>query len=764
LIVGTTLLAVAFGGATALWSQAVIALLAAVTILLFPPRRMPGAMPSILLGLFMSLALAAFLPADWCPVPDWRRHLTNDLHVPLGLFRTPQPWLTLQWCALLFLGLVWTAYLLSQEWSNAEKSQVLHLLVAGVIFLAAVAIVAYLTGHRIPGWNQEQNRGWFPNRNQSANVLAIIGVVNYAIALRCLQRKQGTLVFWTLGLAVICIALVICYSRAGILLFFLGLGTWHFIALFRPQKLNNFAVGGTVLLVLLSLFFLFGGTTLERFLKVSEASGSSRDDFRVLVQEDAALVSLHSPILGVGLGNFEPVFTAMRQVSADQNRTLHPESDWLWMAVEMGWLAPLLVLIGLRWWLGECLPLELKQGESLRRAALVASMMFLLHGFVDVAGHRLGSVFVGLLLMSTALAPKLRNAASFSSVSLFRIFAAVLGLIGTWWMASVCANEGPPTTATLAGLQARIDEEASKGRLASMCETVNAALALQPLNWTYYFRRGSAEAFRNGGTEAAENDFAVAQFLEPHSIDLCLFIGTVWLDANEPGRCLDAWHEALQRAGSRGNLIYKTALTLSQNNPEVHRGLEQLVTTNTDYLILFLDFGTPDEEKDVLDSLLIRDPNLQTLNSEQQRKLFTAWYARGNQEDLANLLLIHAQLQITGWKYLARNFGQKKEFEMASMIALRHLPPPTLQPAAPDPATTPAANHFNNHPDDVIEGIRLCQSQIQANDLDEALLTIEKLERLKDCPRYIFYLKAKLYVKKQMWEQAWNALQQLDGV
>ena len=487
-------------------------------------------------------------------------------------------------------------------------------------------------------------------------------------------------------------------------MFFAGIATWHLGALFHPQKPKHVAWGGTAILLLLSMFFLFGGTTMERFLKIPTSSDSEKDDYRVLIQEDALKVSLRTPFLGVGLGNFEPVFASQRQLSADQNRAIHPESDWLWMAIEMGWGAPLLILASAKWWLWECLPFAVKQGEALRRGAMAASVMFILHGFVDVSGHRVGSLLVGLLMASLALSPKKRGVAWGGTPVLFRGLGLIVGLIGTWWATSIYVDWGPPTTATIDRLQTQLDLNAQEGRLASVSEAANAALDIEPLNWTYYFRRGSAAAFRNGGIQDATADFQISHFLEPNSINLCVNEGQVWLAADETRLCLDAWREALQRAGSKGIDIYPKLLQLSQDNPGIHHGLQDMAASDVDYLIAFLDYATPDEEKSELDGLLARDPNLELLSSDQQRKLFSTWAARGDQSELADLLLSHTQLQITGWRFLAQHFADKQDFELASVTALRYLPQPVIQQVSIDPKIGAQDSHFADDPDDVIEG------------------------------------------------------------
>jgi hypothetical protein len=112
----------------------------------------------------------------------------------------------------------------------------LRLFVAGVIFLAAVAIVSMpdrLSDSRVePGAESRL----VPESQPTADVLALGGIVNYVLAFKSPSKKGNGREVWLAGLALICIALVISYSRAGILMFFAGIGFWHLGSLFRPRK------------------------------------------------------------------------------------------------------------------------------------------------------------------------------------------------------------------------------------------------------------------------------------------------------------------------------------------------------------------------------------------------------------------------------------------------------------------------------------------------------------------------------------------------
>ena len=258
----------------------------------------------------------------------------------------------------------------------------------------------------------------------------------------------------------------------------------------------------------------------------------------------------------------------------------------------------------------------------------------------------------------------------------------MLILMGGWWLTSLFTDDVPPTTATLARIDARLNLAAADGRLASVGQEADAALKIAPLDWAGYFRRASAEAFRTGATERAVADFQVARFLEPNLVDLCLDEGELWLQAGEPPAAIEAWKEALRRAGPQAGETYTTMLKLSWNHPEIHDDLRKLAATNVDYLIIFLNFATPEEEKAELDGLLARDSDLHSLNSNQQRDLFSAWFSHGDQATLAEFLRAHENAQKSGWPFLAQYFASQQNFEMACLTAVRYMPPPMILPSS----------------------------------------------------------------------------------
>src|SRR5207248_5477492 len=171
-------------------------------------------------------ALAGFLPAHNFPSPPWR----SDL-IRLGAFLpdtiSAQPWLTLEAFFSLLLGLSWGYYLLALEWNGRSRQWAWWSIAAMTVLLAGGLTVAFLLKQRIPFRPEVPEFGFFPNRNHSSNVLALGGIVIYAIGMQRLKDGSRTWWGWLVCLALVCSALIVNYSRAGIILLFAGMLAWH---------------------------------------------------------------------------------------------------------------------------------------------------------------------------------------------------------------------------------------------------------------------------------------------------------------------------------------------------------------------------------------------------------------------------------------------------------------------------------------------------------------------------------------------------------
>jgi tetratricopeptide (TPR) repeat protein len=128
-----------------------------------------------------------------------------------------------------------------------------------------------------------------------------------------------------------------------------------------------------------------------------------------------------------------------------------------------------------------------------------------------------------------------------------------------------------------------------------------------------------------------------------------------------------------------------------------------------------------------------------------------------DQARLAQGLHDHPDWLSQGWRYLADYYASRGDFYMASQTALRFLPPPTI-PGVPAEKPLPLLEaHFEQHNDDLVEGLMLAQAELRAEHPDRALALLNRLEQMPRTPSAVFYLKGQVYVQQKDWEKAWNA-------
>jgi O-antigen ligase/tetratricopeptide (TPR) repeat protein len=760
-IVILTLLAPVLGGSTSPWAEGSLVLLTGIFFIVDPPRRSLGLWFNALFLALALLPLIGFLPSQFLHVPAWRVELTN-LGVKFPPTWSPQPWLTAESACLFWFGLAWTYYLFAYEWKPSLREKVWDAFCIGILALAATLTICYAIGLHIPFWPNVPEFGFFPNRNQTSNVLGLGGIFMYANAFRHLEhgRRRGWL--WLAGLALVCWALILNFSRGGIILFFAGTFVWHlwWLTTFRAGTQKLIAWGPLAILV--ALLLLAGGTTWLRFRHESIDLLSLSQNGRVSIQRDAIDLFKASPFLGTGLGNFRSLFTAARHFYTSSSEAIHPESDWLWLAVETGFAGPLLVLIGVIAWIRRSIPFPAGTWRAMRVAGLICAVGFVVHGIFDVSGHRLGSLWPALFLAGAALNPQIRNERSTTVVGVYRVLGPIFSALGMWWLASAFGANVGPTSSQLAFLSAEVDRSSVAGDYRRTLNLATEGLAIGPLHWPLYYQRGVAEAALYQARADVLRDFAVARYLLPNWPDLYIKEGSVWLTMGEPDLAFDVWEQGMRRWPENVPALYSDIFGIVMNDAGLRDRWRQLGHTDRRCLTILLRSSNATEFELELERLFAEEPDLRGLTADELSVLFSAWYQKGDKLRLIETLRTHPEWEKIAWRELAHALADLQDFRQAYETAGRFVTPPVLPEIDPSQIPLLAARLQVNH-DVGNDGLQLAAAQFRSGAYDAALQTVQIALTAPRAPRALQYLAAQIQAGKGNWPKAWEAIAKYIG-
>lgn len=745
------------GGATQRWSQAIVIGGFALLLLVYPPRLSLGPVLNTLALLFLALAGVAFLPARWFVLPDWRVALTKDFSLQLPQTLSPQPWLTLDSLFTLIAGLAWIYYVAALHSDLRDVRRTARAFAGGMIALAGLCIYLHLTHSALPFWHNERGFGPFPNRNQTGDLFGISTLV----ALGCMQddfrRGHKRWILWLFGAGVLIAALVLAFSRAGILILVVGVTAWLVRLAFRKWSAAGIAVALSALLTLLAGLLIFGGETIERFHLSLGSEGTITSDYRWLIFSDAWTMIKASPWCGVGLGNFESVFALFRDVSRGVTRSLHPESDWLWVAAEMGWPALALLFLAAIVFVRRAFPLREGTNQRLRYAALVGALLFLLHGFVDVSGHRLGSFLAGTLLLGLAQFRPLALSPRPWPPILFRLVGLVLILVSLAWF--IGWRSALPLPGRLGVENAKQTAlVANRGHhFADAVSLVDRGLEWAPLDWQLYFLRAVARIGQHEPPASALEDFRRARFLEPNAYQLPFAEGKAWLGW-QPTLAITAWREALQRRGAEEAGIYALMLTDAANyDARVHAALREFAVNRPGLTINYLEAATRPQFESALHELLAADPELQQFTAEQKRRLFELWSQQDPLDELLRNVQTHPEWLEFAWPGVARYHAGRHEFAEAWQLVRRYGRPPSLPQDAAAKSISQLERELATNPGNYATGYALYRGQTVAGRTDDALATLRHLTARSGAPAYFHYLQAEAWAGRENWERAWRS-------
>lgn len=758
MILGITVLAPTLGGSTELWAKACLAVLMGLVILLCPPANPLPRNLTLLFAGFFCLSLTAYLPADWFTSIPSRAEMIQQYHLPLPGTLSPQPWLSLEKVVTLWLGVVWAYYLLAREWT-LSKTWLLSLHSAGICCLAVMVLAVFACDFHPTIWPKGTDVGPFPNHNQSANVFALAGIITLGLWWRALSQHRKSNLAYLLSLLLLGTAVVVVNSRAGVLLLFGGGLVWLLWVAHLTENRNALVVGLIGLFLTVSVFFTVGEKTVARFQSVlyfdfSDLPGGAR----MAIHQDALNLVRKSPWCGVGLGNFEPIYALHREVTQVEKRPIHPESDWLWLGIEMGWVAPVILLLAVIVVLKRAWPFEPGTFAWLRSAAALGVILFLVHGLVDVSGHRIGSLWPAMFLAAMALPPRPSQAVSCWCSPAFRVLGVMILLLGCATSFALVEKLPLRTRSSIPVREQQVLERMARNDFPTAVRLINETLAWAPLTWRLYYFRGVALALATDDVSPSLLDFQRARFLEPWSIELPFNEGKVWLQRNRGFLTLQAWEEALRRA-HRSPGLYAQMVALGRPFPEVLQGLGRWAQDTPTFLVNWMSALASTEFNAELAKLLVREPNLTNWNTAERKQLFALWAGKGNPDQLAERLQQNQTWLEEGWIWLARHRAQQGDYRGACQLVQQRGTSPKLPTLSDRRPLARLQHEFFLNPNDIQAGYALFQTQMEQKLWEDAGITLGKLTARPDCPKYFHFLAMQVWCQQEKWDRAWNAWQ-----
>jgi hypothetical protein len=438
-------------------------------------------------------------------------------------------------------------------------------------------------------------------------------------------------------------------------------------------------------------------------------------------------------------------------------RLIHPESDWVWLAVTTGLgglllMGTLLVVTGSR-----LLPVIREARHPFEFACVAALLGFAVHSLFDVPGHLLGTALPALLLLgalisSTPLAPATRAVRGS-----FRAAGLLLALGGGYLLAAdLSKTRFWPGSSGVAHALAWSRHHNLSGQYLPAFQEASLGLRWAPLSWQLYFQKGAAEAAL-GATEAALDSFRAAKLLQPGGPEVPEAEAAHWL-ARNPALAPPAWREALALSRDEKDATerFSRILGLARGQAELRPAIIEMAHSSPG---LFMVFATLEQPPIVAPEIIAwrqKDPKLASFTELEQKKLLHRWWQHDPAAAVALLRSSPAWLT-AGWPTLAHDHVKRGEFEQAYRLARQHLPPaayPDLTPGNRDELRRRVAMDSG----DFASAYGLARRSEEAGDLTPALRVASRATERPGAPPWAWSLKAELAARTGAWEEAWHAL------
>jgi hypothetical protein len=672
------------------WAQTFLVAAVGGLYFLFPPS---GVFPRLLLALFCILLLlggTAFLPAEWLGVAF--REPFHDHGIDLPWTLSPQPWWSLEDITLLFATLLWAWNCFEAKLSIEQREFLItaYLFVMG--FIAIDTIVRGTSiGQNLPSFLREA--GQFANRNQTGDLLVMGGIFSFVRGLSEISKRKIIGAFWMIMTIIFMTAIIRNGSRAAVGLFGIGLLLSYNLGP-RARRHGWITWAGLLIVVFIGmLIFAFEGANLRDRFNLLLAGG---DESRLSIYQDTVSMVMRNPWCGVGLGNFESVFNTERFHSAKQmTRCLHPESDWLWIASELGVAGVIIfafmVIMTFRIYLSKT------PFSHLTQTSAVIAVLFLIHSFVDVGGHRLGTIWNSLYLVSLgAFRPASPTDGKLPQITL-RLAGLLLLVVAVLRIQSTSVNPLMPTHASLA----KVEESLLQGLLlGEQKNLLNKSILWAPLDWSLYDQRALVCMRAHEPLSDSTADFNRALYLEQNSIELPLAIGEACRNTNRPEALL-AWREALKRGDYRREEILENLYMYTGLDVKTRLEMTTLAEGDTNLEAIAVVYQNPPEFDWLRQNLLAANPALEGVSPTLAKKFFDRWMEVGDVEELIKDWPLHPTWKAPGWRAYVRGLAKVGRYKDAVTMGLQLIqasPMPDFpEPQDADEAKLPKPSTYSQY-------------------------------------------------------------------
>lgn len=755
----TVISTVVLAGGRPLWAQGIAALGIGVLWVLWPPEKAPRKSVLWALVALAVVPLAAYIPLSLTSVPGWRETLYASPAISASPFVTPQPWLTFHAWLVWVAGVALAGWCSTQTWDHYNRDTLARMVTGGIVLTAVFALFATATGINPEIWQSTDGFGPFANRNQWGSLLGLGGVMSVALIHHALRHEhKRSFLIWSVSLVVLILAIIQNGSRGGfVVLATGGFAYWTFFGL-ANKNYRYAAVAVSFLLVSFAAFSVGGGPMVERFVGLKEVvADGGESDFRAQFYRMTLNLSADARLTGFGLGNFPNVFPFYLDFEPMMDRRpLHPESSWLWLLAEGGWLSILAVAsaTGLLLYLGY--KSRRSRAATIRSAGMACALVMVINAFFEVSGHRLGSLFPGIVLASLALPAATRMIHPDIVRQFLRLPGILLALIGLVWVASGPGWLVAPFIQGSTVLQAKAGRMHEAGNPEGAAKMLERAEALEPLNWDIRWARATF-LIDARDMASAWDEFRAAQAILPYMSWVLEKEGYVWADIS-PSRAAYAWNQALRRSDpTRRAGIYASFLNATRGKPLLQVAVLNLYPDDPEMEYARIIFQV-NSAKFRLPRLLAKTEDLNLAPDHLAEPVLRLLLINSENETLDRLTSSNPRLKRLGWKVLADRAAQENRLDEALALYFEHGPRPVL----PAPISRSDLRTIERAaalaPLDIATAIAYYQALEFARRKDDSFWQLRRIMESPQAPAYIWFLAARACHSRGEYEEAWQLL------